>query len=54
MRRQLVDFLDAYNFARSLKALSGLMLYEYICKIWTSKPDKSITDPIHQMQELNT
>ena len=31
-RSQLADFLDAYNFARRLKTLSGLTPYEYICK----------------------
>ncbi|RAP39548.1 hypothetical protein BYZ73_19925 [Rhodovulum viride] len=27
---------------------------EYICKIWTSEPDRFIVDPIHQMPGLNT
>jgi len=43
-----------YNFARRLKALSGLTPYEYICKIWTSEPDRFIIDPTHQMPGLNT
>lgn len=38
LRRHHADFLDAYNFARRLKTLSGLTAYEYICKIWTSEP----------------
>lgn len=42
LRSHLKDFLDAYNFARRLKTLSGLTLYEYICKIWTSEPDRFI------------
>ena len=50
----LSDFLDAYNFARRLKTLSGLTPYEYICKIWTSEPDRFIVNPIHQMPGLNT
>ena len=54
LRRHLADFLDAYNFARRLKTLSGLTPYEYICKIWTSQPDRFIVDPIHQMPGLNT
>jgi transposase InsO family protein len=33
LRTHLADFMDAYNFARRLKTLSGLMPYEYICKI---------------------
>jgi transposase InsO family protein len=47
------DFLAAYNFARRLKTLGGLTSYEYICKIWTSEPDRFILDPIHQMPGLN-
>ena len=54
LRRHLGDFLDAYNFARRLKTLSGLTPYEYICKIWTSDPDRFILNPIHQMPGLNT
>ena len=46
--------MAAYNFAPRLKTLGGLMPYEYICKIWTSEPDKFILNPIHQMPELNT
>ena len=54
LRSHLADFLDAYNYARRLKMLSGLTPYEYICKIWTSEPDRFILDPIHQMPGLNT
>ena len=28
-------FLDAHNFARRRKTLSGLTRKEYICKTWT-------------------
>jgi transposase InsO family protein len=54
LRSHLGDFLDAYNYARRLKTLSGLTPYEYICKIWTSEPDRFILNPIHQMPGLNT
>ena len=54
LRGHLDDFIDAYNYARRLKMLSGLTPYEYICKIWTSEPDRFIVDPIHQMPGLNT
>ena len=43
----LSDFLDAYNYARRLKTLSGLTPYEYICKIWTSEPDRFILYSAH-------
>ena len=54
LRTHLRDFLDAYNFATRLKTLRGLTPYEYICKIWTSEPDRFILNPIHQMPGLNT
>ncbi len=54
LRTHLADFLAAYNFARRLKTLGGLTPYEYICKIWTSEPDRFIVNPIHQMPGLNT
>jgi len=46
--------LAAYNFARRLKTLSGLTPYDYICKIWTSEPDRFVLDPIHWKPGLNT
>ena len=54
LRVHLADFMAAYNFARRLKTLTGLTPYEYIAKIWTSEPDRFITDSIHQMPGLNT
>jgi transposase InsO family protein len=54
LRTHLADFMAAYNFARSLKTLNGLTPYEYICKIWTSAPDRFILNQIHQMTGLNT
>ncbi len=53
LRSHLADFLDAYNFACRLTALSGLTPYEYICKNWTSEPDRFILNPIHQMPGLS-
>ena len=54
LRGHLQDFLAAYNFARRLKTLGGLAPYEFICKAWTSEPDRFRLDPIHQMPGLNT
>jgi len=54
LRTHLADFMAAYNFARRLKTLNGLTPYEYICKVWTSEPDRFILNPIHQMPGLNT
>ncbi|CAM3332418.1 Integrase core domain-containing protein [Paracoccus aminovorans] len=53
LRTHLDDFIAAYNLARRLKTLNGLTPYEYICKIWTSEPDRVIVNPIHQMPGLN-
>jgi transposase InsO family protein len=53
LQRHLADFIDAYNHARRLKALSGLTPYEFVCKCWTSEPDRFTLDPIHQMPGLN-
>ena len=53
LRTHLSDFLNAYNYARRLKTLSGLTPYEYICKIWSSEPDRFILNPIHHMPGLN-
>lgn len=54
LRDHLNDFINAYNYARRLKTLSGLTPYEYICKIWTNKPERFNLNPIHQMPGLNT
>ena len=53
LRRHLDDFVTAYNFARRLKTLRGLSPYEYICKIWTSEPERFTLNPLHQMPGLN-
>ena len=45
--------LSAYNFARRLKTLRGLMPYEYICKVWTLEPQRFKIDPTHQIPGLN-
>ncbi|GAD09334.1 transposase and inactivated derivatives [Gluconobacter frateurii NBRC 103465] len=37
-----------YNYGRSPKILSGLIPYEYVCKIWTSEQERFIINPTHQ------
>lgn len=54
LETHLNDFISAYNFGRRLKTLRGLTPYEYICKIWTTEPERFILNPIHQMPGLNT
>ena len=51
LRTHLADFLAAYNFARRLKTLNGLTPYEYICRNWTSEPDRTILDPTHKCRD---
>ena len=53
LRGHLADFIGAYNFGRRLKTIKGLTPYEYICKIWTTEPDRFTLNPIHQMPGLN-
>lgn len=53
LRTHLVDFIAAYNFGRRLKTLKGLTPYEFICKQWTSEPERFKLNPIHQMSGLN-
>ena len=54
LRSHLCDFVDAYNFARRLKTLKGLTPYEFICRIWTSQPDRFTVSPLQKMPGLNT
>lgn len=54
LRRHLSDFIKAYNFGRRLKTLKGLTPYEFVCKQWTSEPQRLDIDPIHQMTGLNS
>lgn len=54
LEAHLGDFINAYNFGRRLKTLKGLTPYEYICKCWTSQPDRFTLNPHHQMPGPNT
>lgn len=54
LRTHFADLTAAHIFAGRLKTLGGLTPNEYICKIWTSEPNRFILDPIHQMPGLNT
>ena len=54
LRKHMANFISAYNFGRRLKTLKGLAPYEFICKKWTTEPEKFTLNPIHQMPGLNT
>lgn len=51
--RHLALFIDAYNFAKRLKALRGLTPFEHIVKCWTEEPNRFILDPTHLPPGLN-
>ena len=53
LRNHLADFVHPYNFARRLKTLRGLTPYEFVCKTWTSEPDRYTLSPLHQFPGLN-
>ncbi len=54
IERHLYDFVAAYNFGRRLKTLKGLTPYEFLCKQWTTEPQRFSLDPIYQMLGLNS
>jgi hypothetical protein len=45
LKSHLHTVLLAYNFAERLKTLKGLTPYEYICKIWTTQPERFTINP---------
>jgi hypothetical protein len=53
LRTHLRDFINGYNFARRLKTLKGLTPYEFVCKAWTSQPQRFKLNPLQQMPGLN-
>jgi transposase InsO family protein len=54
LQTHLSDFVAAYNFAKRLKTLGGLTVYEFICKCWQKEPHRFTLQPTHQMPGLNT
>lgn len=54
LKTHMYDFMMAYNFARRLKTLKGLTPYEYVCKIWTTQPERFKINPFHHTVGLNS
>jgi hypothetical protein len=54
LREHLGAFLNAYNFAKPLKTVSGLTPYEQICKTWADPPSRFRYDPAHLTSGPNT
>src|SRR5271165_5532274 len=53
LRTHLRDFVNAYNFGRRLKTLNGLTPFEFVCKRWTTEPERFRVNPLQQMPGLN-
>ena len=54
LRQHLEAFVQAYNFAKRLKALKGRTPYEFIYDKWRENPDIFHRDPHHFTLILNT
>lgn len=54
LREHLDTFINAYNFAKRLKTLRGLTVFEYVNKCWTDQPNRFINNPVHHFPGLNT
>jgi len=53
LKEHLYNFLNAYNFAKRLKALKGLTPYECIIKNWHNEPKRFKVNPLHHNMGLN-
>lgn len=49
LREHLAAFLNAYNFAKRLKSLSGLTAYQHICLCFQNEPQRFISNPHHSL-----
>ena len=54
LREHIQTFVSAYNFAKRLKTLKGLTVFEYVNKCWTKEPKRFIKNPAHHFPGLNT
>ena len=54
LKRHLHAFLLACNCARRLKTLKGRTPYDFICRQWTSEPDRFKLSPCHHSPGSNT
>ena len=52
-RTHLSAFIEVYNFAKRLKTLSGLTLYESLCKLRKKTAQRFKLNPIQHMPGLS-
>jgi transposase InsO family protein len=53
LQEHLAAFLDAYNFAKRLKSLTGLTVHQFICSCWQKEPLRFKSNPHHFSPGLN-
>lgn len=53
LETHLAGFIAADNFGRRLKTLRGLIPYEFICKCWTSEPERFTLNPMQKTSGLD-
>ncbi|ERL61395.1 putative transposase OrfB [Piscirickettsia salmonis] len=53
VKEHIYAFLNAYNFAKRLKALKGLTPYEEIIKWWQNEPERFRINPHQHRLGLN-
>ena len=54
LREHLAAFLNAYNFAKRLKTLSGLTSFQFICSCWQKDPERFMIAPHRLSLGLNS
>jgi transposase InsO family protein len=47
LKRNLHNFVNAYNFAKRLKTFKGLTSYEFLIKAWQDEPESFTINPHH-------
>ncbi|GGB61250.1 hypothetical protein GCM10011316_36550 [Roseibium aquae] len=53
LREHLATFLNAYNFAKRMKALRGLTVFEFVMQKWISESERFRLHPDHLIPEPN-
>lgn len=53
LQEYLTTFLQAYNFAKRLKTLSGLTSYQFTCSCFQKEPLRFTSDPHRISSGLN-